>query len=185
MKTKIKKSVLCTMLALMFAVGTVSVDVFSVKADENAPGATESVVDVESATELTPNDFADEANLLASTQGLLDTYGAIQDFAAHQPFPSDWGLKVGEIESGVFAGVNNSMELHASDGAFVASYLPTSKDISALTTYYVESEIKPIWRGDWGGDRHSALSFAGGRGSILCGGLHRILPAGVSADRGA
>ena len=151
MKTKIKKSVLCTMLALMFAVGTVSVDVFSVKADENAPGATESVVDVESATELTPNDFADEANLLASTQGLLDTYGATQEFETQQPFPSDWGIRVGEIESGVFAGVNNSMELHANPGAFVASYLPTSKDISALTTYYVESEIKPIWRGNWGG----------------------------------
>ncbi len=151
MKTKIKKSLLCSMLALMFAVCTVSVDVFSAKADENAPSAPESVVDVGSATELTPNDFAEEENLLASTQGLLDTYGAIQEFATRQPFPSDWGIKVGEIESGVFAGVNNSMQLQANSGVFVASYLSTSKNISALTTYYVESEIKPIWRGDWGG----------------------------------
>ena len=151
MKTKTQKSVLCSMLALMFAVGTVSVDVFSAKADENLPVVTEGADAVESVTELTPSDFANEANLLASTQGLLDTYGATQGFETQQPFPSDWGIRVGEIESGVFAGVNNSMELQANPGVFVASYLSTSKDISALTTYYVESEIKPIWRGDWGG----------------------------------
>lgn len=136
MKTNTQKSVLCSMLALMFAVGTVSVNVFSAKADENLPVVTEDAVAVESTTELTPSDFANETNLLASTQGLLDTYGAIQGFEAQQPFPSDWGIRVGEIESGVFAGVNNSMELQANPGVFVASYLSTSKDISALTTYY-------------------------------------------------
>lgn len=151
MKTKTQKSVLCSMLALMFAVGTVSVDVFSAKADENLPVVTEGAVAVESVTELTPSDFANEANLSASTQGLLDTYGAIQGFETQQPFPSDWGIKVGEVQSGVFSGVNNLMVQQANPGAFVAAYLPTSKDISNVTTYYVEADIMPIWRGDWGG----------------------------------
>ena len=98
---------------------------------------------------LTPADYAQEENLLAQTVGLIDTYGAVEEFKTQQPFPGDWGMKVAAID-GKYMRVNNKYAPYIND-SFTASFLPTAKDVSAVSAYYAEGTVTPTERSNWGG----------------------------------
>lgn len=96
-----------------------------------------------------PAAYADYDNIVADTVGLLDTYGVSAEFKTQQPFPSDWGMKVSVVE-GAYMRVDNNMNPYI-NASFCASYLPTMKDVSSVTDYYVEATVTPAERNNWGG----------------------------------